>query len=140
MERERRCEGSGQRREWEGGDCVFGRLGKKGKSVFIHPLLLHSSASSFFFPLWLFFAFTFSFLEIALLSALFIFAKFILFVSFSLFFCEKKFVFFFSYLGMHWIIPVSVLLLQILWSSGGKRHRYRIRKGHDTNDSFFLTP
>lgn len=95
MERERRCEGSGQRREWEGGDCVFGRLGKKGKSVFIHPLLLHSSASSFFFPLWLFFAFTFSFLEIALLSALFIFAKFILFVSFSLFFLREEICFLF---------------------------------------------
>lgn len=140
MERERRCEGSGQRREWEGGDCVFGRLGKKGKSVFIHPLLLHSSASSFFFPFGYFSLLPFPFWRL-LCSLLCLYSpnSFCLFLS-LFFFCEKKFVFFFSYLGMHWIIPVLVLLLQILWSSGGKRHRYRIRKGHDTNDSFFLTP
>lgn len=102
--------GAAAAEEWRGrGDAKEGGNGESGKEeivclgdsekkvnpflstlFFFTPLLL-----LLFFPLWLFFAFTFSFLEIALLSALFIFAKFLLFVSFSSFFCDKKFVFFF---------------------------------------------
>lgn len=85
VERERRCEGRGQRREWEGGDCVFGRLGKKGKSVFIHPLLLHSSASSSFFPPLVIFRF-YLFLFGDCSALCFVYIRQIPFVCFFLFF------------------------------------------------------